>query len=211
MHALLADTLGTEPTTDERRTAILDGMRDRATAAAAEADTLAAHADAIDATFAAAAETEWPPLQRIHGDYHLGQVLHSPDRGWILLDFEGEPLRSLADRSQPDQPARDVAGMLRSIDYVGGTWEHEHEGSARDWVRDTQAAFLDGYAAAAPVDPRATPALLAAFELDKALYEVVYEARNRPTWLSIPLHAVDRLTAGAPAPTTTTPQQEDRP
>ncbi len=211
VHALLGEALGTEPTSEERRDAFVASMRARAAAARVEAESLADHAAAIDATIAAAGATAWPPLQRIHGDYHLGQVLHSAERGWVLLDFEGEPLRSLAERSRPDQPVRDVAGMLRSIDYVGGTWEHEHEGSARDWVRETQAAFLDGYAAAAPADPRAHPALLAAFELDKALYEVVYEARNRPTWLSIPLHAVDRLTAGTPAPTSTTPPQEDRP
>ncbi len=210
VHALLAASLGIRPTTAELRQEIVAGMRGRA-AAAAQAAPLAEHADAVEAVIAAASSIPWPPLQRIHGDYHLGQVIHSADRGWILLDFEGEPLRPLAERSRPDQCARDVAGMLRSIDYVGGTWEREHAESAREWVAATQAAFLDGYAASAPVDPRTTPALLAAFELDKALYEVVYEARNRPSWLSIPLDAVHRLTARFHADGSAPPDQEVRP
>jgi 1,4-alpha-glucan branching enzyme len=211
VHALLGTALGTEPTTPARREAILAGMRVRASVAQAEAGTLAEHADAIEEVIAAAGEVLWPPLQRIHGDYHLGQVLHSAERGWVLLDFEGEPLRPLTERSQPDQCARDVAGMLRSFDYIGGTWEHEHDGSAREWVHAAQDAFIEGYAAAAPVDPRSHPELLAAFELDKALYEVVYEARNRPSWLTIPLHAVDRLTARFVIPASASPNQEDRP
>ncbi len=122
-------------------------------------------------------------------------MLHSPERGWVLLDFEGEPLRPLSERSLPDQWVRDVAGMLRSFDYVGGTREQAGGASARDWVSSAQQAFLDGYAARAGRDPRSLGALLAAFELDKAMYEVVYEARNRPGWVAIPLGAVRRLTA----------------
>jgi maltokinase len=122
-------------------------------------------------------------------------VLHSPERGWVLLDFEGEPLRPLSERSLPDQPIRDVAGMLRSFDYVGGTLEQAHGGSARSWVTSAQQSFLDGYAEAAGSDPRGLGPLLEAFELDKAMYEVVYEARNRPGWVGIPLGAVRRLTA----------------
>jgi len=143
----------------------------------------------------AATDAHWPDLQRIHGDYHLGQVLHSPERGWVLLDFEGEPLRPLSERSVPDQWVRDVAGMLRSFDYVGGTREQATGVPAREWVTSAQQAFLDGYAAGAGEDPRSLGALLAAFELDKAMYEVVYEARNRPGWVGIPLDAVRRLTA----------------
>jgi predicted trehalose synthase len=84
--------------------------------------------------------------------------------------------------------------MLRSFDYAAGSWEKAHPGgSAREWAETAQRAFLDGYAAASGRDPREGSALLAAFQLDKALYEVVYEARNRPTWLTIPTDAVVRL------------------
>ena len=117
-----------------------------------------------------------------------------PDRGWVLLDFEGEPLRPLVERARPDLTVRDIAGMLRSFDYAAGSWEQAHPGgSAREWAEAAQEAFLDGYAGAAGRDPREDAALLAAFQLDKALYEVVYEARNRPTWLTIPTDAVVRL------------------
>jgi predicted trehalose synthase len=84
--------------------------------------------------------------------------------------------------------------MLRSFDYAAGSWEQSHPGgSARDWAQSAQQAFLDGYAAQCGRDPREDAALLIAFQLDKALYEVVYEARNRPTWLTIPTAAVVRL------------------
>ncbi|HSO65272.1 MAG TPA: phosphotransferase, partial [Ornithinibacter sp.] len=195
VHRTLADVLGTEPTSPAQAEAIVAEMRSRFEAAVAEAPGLEEARRPVAAVLRAAAAAEWPPLQRIHGDYHLGQVLHSPERGWVLLDFEGEPLRPLSERSLPDQPVRDVAGMLRSFDYVGGTWEQVHGASARAWVTSAQQAFLDGYAERAGSDPRDLGALLAAFELDKAMYEVVYEARNRPAWVAIPLGAVRRLTA----------------
>jgi 1,4-alpha-glucan branching enzyme len=195
VHRALADVLGTAPTTEEQAEAIVTEMRARFEAAVAEAPALAGVRGPVDAVLRAAMEASWPPLQRIHGDYHLGQVLLSPGRGWVLLDFEGEPLRPLSERSLPDQWVRDVAGMLRSFDYVGGTLEQVRGRSARDWVTSAQEAFLDGYAARAAEDPRTLGPLLPAFELDKAMYEVVYEARNRPGWLAIPLGAVRRLTA----------------
>jgi maltokinase len=195
VHATLARSLGTTPTSPEQVAAFLAEMRLRFDAAVGAVPELEEVRDALEDVLGAAAATPWPDLQRIHGDYHLGQVLHSPDRGWVLLDFEGEPLRPLEERSLPDQWVRDVAGMLRSVDYVGGTREHAGAGSgAREWVAATQQAFLDGYAARAGADPRALGPLLAAFELDKAMYEVVYEARNRPGWVGIPLAAVRRLT-----------------
>lgn len=136
---------------------------------------------------------------RIHGDYHLGQVLRetgvpeSAEERWFVLDFEGEPLRPLAERSMPDQPMRDVAGMLRSFDYAAAV------GGAADpsWLISMRSSFLEGYAeASAPLDERASRRrriLLAALELDKALYEAVYEARNRPDWLEIPLRGIRAL------------------
>ena len=97
-----------------------------------------------------------------------------------------------------DQPLRDVAGMLRSFDYAGGSIEQQTRGvSARDWVSAAQDAFLDGYTRVAGHDPRDAGPLLAAYIVDKALYEVVYEARNRPAWMNIPLAAIHRL---LPAP-----------
>ncbi len=195
VHRTLAEVLGSEETSAEQTAAILDEMRGRFEAAVEAVPALEDVRGPIESVLRAAARGQWPPLQRIHGDYHLGQVLHSPERGWVLLDFEGEPLRPLAERSLPDQCARDVAGMLRSFDYVGGTLELTRGESARAWVTAAQQAFLDGYAEGSGTDPRALDVLLAAFELDKAMYEVVYEARNRPGWVEIPLAAVRRLTA----------------
>jgi maltokinase len=201
VHATLAATLGTVPTTAVNGSVIVSEMRARFEAAVGEVAELGRFAELVDGVLERAAHAPWPPMQRVHGDYHLGQVLHSATRGWILLDFEGEPMRPLAERAQPDQWVRDVAGMLRSLDYCGGAWEREHPGvteGARAWVTTTQQAFLDGYAAAGGTDPRDHAALLTAFELDKAMYEVVYEARNRPDWVGIPLAAIDRLTADGP-------------
>ena len=195
VHDVLADALGREPTDHAHAVEIIDQMRERFESAVREAPELEDLRAGVEEVLASACDADWPPAQRVHGDYHLGQVLHSPDRGWVLLDFEGEPLRPLAERSRPDQRVRDVAGMLRSFDYAGGTWEQAHGASARAWVTAAQQAFLDGYAARSGEDPRSHRALLTAFELDKAMYEVVYEARNRPAWLGIPLGAVHRLTS----------------
>lgn len=144
---------------------------------------------------------ELPPATRVHGDYHLGQTLRGSDgRGrWYVLDFEGEPLRPLADRSRPDQPLRDVAGMLRSFDYAAAV------GGAADpgWLPAVRSAFLDGYRSAAPstgAAGHAADVLMGILELDKALYEAVYEARNRPDWLRIPLSGIRHvLRAKSPA------------
>jgi maltokinase len=127
-----------------------------------------------------------PARQRVHGDLHLGQVLRSGGR-WFITDFEGEPLAPLAERTRPDLAVRDVAGVLRSFDYaaaVGGLTG----GTADEWVTACRAAFLASYQPAAGTD-----LLVRALELDKALYEAVYEARNRPTWLHIPIAGLDRL------------------
>ncbi|MEO6142832.1 MAG: aminoglycoside phosphotransferase [Dermatophilaceae bacterium] len=197
VHATLAQTMSTRDATDEDTATLVRSMRARHATAVSEVPALAAHDSMIRMSIESVSSATWPALQRIHGDYHLGQVLDVPGRGWVLLDFEGEPLRPLAERTKPDLALRDVAGMLRSFDYAAGSWEQTHPGrSAAPWATRARTAFLDGYAQRAGRDPREDAVLLNALELDKALYEVVYEARNRPTWLGIPTTAIARLSAG---------------
>ncbi|MGA1836514.1 phosphotransferase [Herbiconiux sp. 11R-BC] len=173
---------------------ILASMRQRAEQAMADVPALTAEREAVEAVFRLAGAAEWPAFQRIHGDYHLGQVLAVPGRGWVLLDFEGEPLRPLVERNEPDVTLRDVAGMLRSFDYVAGSLAGgPHAAAASAWSHEARDAFLDGYIARSGCELRAQRALLDAFELDKALYEVSYEARNRPGWVSIPANAIRYL------------------
>ncbi|MFH8613703.1 maltokinase [Streptomyces sp. NPDC017979] len=131
-------------------------------------------------------------VQRVHGDLHLGQALYA-DRDWSVIDFEGEPARPLAERRRPQPPVRDVAGILRSFDYAART----HRPWNPSWAERCRTAYCEGYAQAAGVDPRAEPELLRAYETDKAVYEVVYEARHRPDWLPVPMAAIDRLAAAA--------------
>lgn len=169
--------------------------------AVAEVPELAPHRQAIEAFHARARAGAWPELQRIHGDLHLGQVLLVPGHGWVLLDFEGEPMRPMHDRRRPDLPGRDVAGMLRSFDYVAGSTAlalPERAAAAVEWADAARQAFLDGYVAASGLDLSGYRDLLAAFELDKAVYEAIYETRNRPTWAAIPLHAIMSLLESGP-------------
>jgi trehalose synthase-fused probable maltokinase len=135
-------------------------------------------------------------VSRIHGDYHLGQLLARHDGGFSVIDFEGEPARPLAERREPSSPLRDVAGMLRSLDYAARTAEAGRHAAGFDagrWLIDTRAALLGGYGGIGPD----RQGLLDAFELEKACYEVRYEANNRPSWLWLPLAAVERLAARA--------------
>lgn len=197
VHAGLARALATEVPDEPAVRSRVGQMRRRAGLALGEVPALAEHESRIRAVFDAAEHATWPALQRVHGDLHLGQVLDAPDRGWLLIDFEGEPLRPLAERNALDCTLRDVAGILRSLDYVTGTLSRP--GARTDpgvdlaaWGRTAQESFLDGYGDVGP-DPRHHDALLTAFVLDKALYEVVYEARHRPSWLTLPTDAIDRL------------------
>ena len=137
-------------------------------------------------------------LIRTHGDFHLGQTLRTDD-GWVILDFEGEPARSVVERRRKRSPLRDVAGMLRSIAYVasaGGLLRGR--ALPADWEGRARERFLDGYLGEA--DTRLLPAgsgavhkLLSIFELEKAVYELRYELDNRPDWVSIPVAGIARL------------------
>jgi maltokinase len=121
----------------------------------------------------------------------------------VIIDFEGEPAKPLAERNALDSPIRDVAGMLRSFDYAAYSMVLPAEMTSQErhrvdeWAERNRKAFLDGYSAARGEDPRAQEVLLRAYEIDKAAYEVVYEKHNRPSWVNIPLSAIERLTATA--------------
>jgi maltose alpha-D-glucosyltransferase/alpha-amylase len=145
---------------------------------------------------------------RTHGDYHLGQVLFT-GKDFVVIDFEGEPIRPLSERRLKRSPLRDVAGMLRSFDYAAaagldraravalGAGEADAlEGWARFWQRWVSVAFLRGYLEAAG-DARFLPrsqaerqALLDVYVLEKAVYELGYEMANRPDWAAIPARGI---------------------
>lgn len=140
-------------------------------------------------------------VTRFHGDYHLGQILVS-ERGMLILDFEGEPLRTLAERRAHHSPLKDVAGMLRSLSYVASTAVAQNSAAETwmaAWERLARVAFRDGYAEATagaafvPREPTLRDAAIAVFELEKALYELNYELNNRPDWLAIPLRGIQQV------------------
>jgi predicted trehalose synthase len=209
VHAALAKALPTRPTTPDTLAALATHLRGRLAWAVGAAPALAEFESAASAVIDQIGVLHTAPdLQIVHGDLHLGQALHSEDRGWVLLDFEGEPLRPLAERGDPDLALRDVAGMLRSFDYAA---RHSVLGLADDdpralaasaWASQCRDAYLDGYALEAGHDPRSQDVLLRALELDKALYETVYENRHRPGWVEVPLRAVGRLLGGQSQPHT---------
>jgi len=176
-----------------------DAMRARLDAAIGVVPELAELADALRGVYLRfEQETDGLQLQRIHGDLHLGQALRTVNR-WVVIDFEGEPMADLAARRLPDTPLRDIAGMLRSFEYAGHQRIAESGADAQlayraaEWTARNRDAFCAGYADAAGHDPRDQGAALRAFEADKAVYEALYEARNRPTWLPIPLASLVRL------------------
>jgi maltokinase len=203
VHLELARALGSHTLDAEGLAAVEAWMLERLDRAAGAVDALAEQRDEIAAVLRGVRQVGTYVVQRIHGDLHLGQELRTP-RGWLVIDFEGEPSRPLADRTRPDSPLRDVAAMLRSFDYAAfhqlAEWEQsadEHdtqlEHRAQEWADRNRSAFCDGYAEMSGTDPRDTPELLRAYELDKAVYEVLYETRNRPSWVGIPLRSLRRL------------------
>ena len=196
VHADLAAAFGTDELGSETVGELTERMFRKLDLAVAAVPELGKHADMIGEAYAALAKLRGPfPVQRVHGDYHLGQVLRT-ETGWVVLDFEGEPATPLAQRRARSSALRDVAGMLRSFDYaarhqlIGHPDQAALNDVARDWVRRNAAAFCAGYAEAGGFDPEANHVLLTALELDKAVYEVLYEARHRPSWLSIPLDSL---------------------
>ncbi|MFI9151756.1 maltokinase [Streptomyces sp. NPDC053367] len=193
VHTALAAALPTVTLGHAQLEPLVAGMRERLDAAAQAVPALRPYAPglrtAFDALAGLAAEGQTWTAQRIHGDLHLGQCLRSPSGRWSLIDFEGEPAKPLAERRMPQPTVRDVAGMLRSFDYAA----HSVNPPAPDWAHACRSAYCAGYAEAGGRDPRTDPVLLRAYETDKAVYEVVYEARHRPDWLPVPLSAVHRL------------------
>ncbi|MGH3933507.1 MAG: maltokinase N-terminal cap-like domain-containing protein [Pseudonocardiaceae bacterium] len=200
VHADLATALGNSPAPAGYLDALADRMQRRLDGVLAQVPDLSAFGPTLRAAFEAVrGVTGTVPIQRVHGDLHLGQVLRSVT-GWVLIDFEGEPMAALAERIAPDSPLRDVAGMLQSFEYaahqlpLGDADPQQHAAVALAWATHNRDAFCDGYAQMAP-DPREQAVLLRAFQLDKAVYEVGYEHNNRPLWLPIPLAVIARLTA----------------
>jgi trehalose synthase-fused probable maltokinase len=135
---------------------------------------------------------------RTHGDYHLGQTL-ATGRGWVIIDFEGEPARPLPERRQKRSPLRDVAGMLRSFSYaVAASSLQRGLPAPSDFEQRAREIFLEHYfdtvdSTLLPAGEAATTNLLSVFELEKAIYELSYELDNRPDWVPIPVAGIVRL------------------
>jgi maltokinase len=199
VHADLAAAFGLREASADELTGRAQAMAGRLARAREIVPQLAEVADALSAIYRKVGRlTESITLQRIHGDLHLGQVLRTVHR-WVIIDFEGEPMAAIAARRELDSPLRDIAGMLRSFDYaayhrvIEAGWDAQLSYRAGEWSDRNRAAFCQGYSDAAGTDPRSHGVLLRAFEADKAVYEAVYEARNRPAWLPIPLASLHRL------------------
>jgi maltokinase len=200
VHADLARALDSRTVEPGEVDAAIDAMHRRLDTVLDAVPSLAPQEKALREAFEDARGADGGvPIQHVHGDLHLGQVLRTVN-GWLLIDFEGEPSAPVSERSAPRSPLRDVAGMLRSFDYaahqllVGQPEDHQLAVRAREWTDRNRKAFCDGYAEVSPNgDPRDHEVLLRALELDKAVYEVAYEHTNRPDWLQIPLASIARI------------------
>jgi maltokinase len=212
VHDVLADQFPTQMWGADELTTLSRAMARRLDVALTIVPELTAHADALRETFdrvaALGSSGEAAKAQRVHGDFHLGQTLRTV-KGWKIVDFEGEPAKPLDERVRPDLVWRDVAGMLRSFDYAAHAVERDVqvEGDERaqiafraaEWAERNTEAFLRGYVENSGRTPGGglsteQDLILRAYIADKAVYEAVYEARNRPTWLPIPLDAIQRIT-----------------
>jgi maltokinase len=214
MHAELAEAFGSSVLSSYTLRDQVDNLQTELSQATRVVPELREHAPAVRDCYNSLTEPgSQVTVQRIHGDYHLAQVLGTegsagprgddpprPPRRWVVLDFEGEPSVPLARRRAFQPPLRDVAGMLRSFDYAA---RHASLHSPDDrrladagpaWAAACQDAFCAGYADIMGSDPRASGPLLRALILQKAVYEAVYEARHRPGWLPIPLAAIAEAT-----------------
>lgn len=199
VHADLAVAFGTSVLPAVDRLARAQLMHTRLDRALAIVPELGAVESGLRAAFEEFGTAPVPlSTQRIHGDLHLGQALRTVRR-WVLLDFEGEPTVSIAQRREFDSPLRDVAGMLRSFDYaaryslVEGGASAQLQYRAEEWAERNRDAFCAGYAAGSGHGLTENEAAIRGFEADKAVYEAVYEARNRPPWLMVPLLSLARL------------------
>jgi 1,4-alpha-glucan branching enzyme len=213
IHLALASTLGREEATPEARDALARSMQQTYAAAVASASELEVRAADVQRLLESAGSLTWPPLQRIHGDYHLGQVLLS-NNDFVIIDFEGEPARTLEQRRRKHSPLRDVAGMIRSFNYAAraalarlpweGFTDHDMlEAAALQWEAETVAVFNEAYAAAASHsilfdEWTDMQEVLRLFILEKTLYELRYELAHRPDWIGIPMGGLRALFPLAP-------------
>ncbi|MBW3547127.1 MAG: phosphotransferase [Actinobacteria bacterium] len=200
MHVALAQAFGAEPGDADRWAGDMEAHLERVRLPELDPER-------VRAVYRRLREVPDPgPALRVHGDYHLGQVMRT-DAGWYVLDFEGEPDRPLAERRRPSSPLRDVAGLVRSFHYAAEValkdWGAEPDDELRalgaSWEQRNAGAFVAGYLGTEGIDAVLPAAdadrrlVQAAFELDKAVYEVGYEQSHRPDWVSIPLSAVHRI------------------
>lgn len=223
VHARLRERFPVERRGPRAAASLARTMNERLDRALLVVPELSAYEDRLRLAYTAVAALPGLDVQRVHGDLHLGQTLRTA-QGWRIVDFEGEPGRPFAERALPDSPWRDVAGMLRSFDYVPGVVEMSYAApadgpvdadddlraaSGREWSQRARGHFLDAYVAAlcrtesaaadaaSPGDEESILAdnrtLLNAYAADKAVYEAVYEKRNRPTWVAIPLTALGEV------------------
>jgi maltokinase len=197
VHTRLALAFGTQTRPGDE---LADTMGERLTAAVASAPELAEHEDALRGAFDVVRGQDLT-VQRVHGDFHLGQTLFSP-AGWTIIDFEGEPAKTAAERRAFDSPWRDVAGMVRSFDYVRSAHPEPGSAAATNWADAAREAFLIGYCGATTGDP-----VLGGYVIDKAVYEVLYELRNRPDWVEIPMRAIRAASSAEHAPQTLTEKE----